>query len=495
MKKFKSNRAIKKIKYIIFASLLLLLNGNINAQWQPEFRLTNNTGSSINCDLTSSGNSLYAVWSDYRAGGGQIYFKKSNDGGNSWGSDINITNSMYGGNMPKVSVSGNDIHVIYFENNPTISTIAIYYKRSTDNGNTWEPAVRLSTNNNNTEKAYISSSGSMVYVIFLAQNVNPFQLFLRVSSDGGATWGPNINVSNETSTLPNLSDITSSGLNVHIVSSARMIPERDDIIHLKSTNAGVSWLPYVILTNDSSSFATSPSISLSGNNIHTVWTDINGIGSQIFYSRSSNGGSSFSNRNQLTFNSPQSSLRPDITSSGNNVHIAYDVGTGGIGNEVYYLRSINSGVTFDSAFKVSTSNSGAKQPSVATAMSSVNIIWQDVRFGSLNEEIFYRKNLTGNPMNIRQIESEFPEGFTLSQNYPNPFNPSTKISFALPSAGKVTLKVYDVTGKLISKILNDKFTSGNYEVTFNASNLPSGVYFYKLESNNYSESKKMILIK
>ncbi|MBE2254574.1 MAG: T9SS type A sorting domain-containing protein [Ignavibacteria bacterium] len=87
--------------------------------------------------------------------------------------------------------------------------------------------------------------------------------------------------------------------------------------------------------------------------------------------------------------------------------------------------------------------------------------------------------------------------FILHQNYPNPFNPETKIKFSIKNAGQslVTLNVYDVTGKLISKILNDKFKSGNYEVTFNASNLPSGVYFYKLESNNYSESKKMILIK
>lgn len=81
------------------------------------------------------------------------------------------------------------------------------------------------------------------------------------------------------------------------------------------------------------------------------------------------------------------------------------------------------------------------------------------------------------------------------QNYPNPFNPATTITFQLPVSGHVTLKVYDITGKEISALLNEFMENGKHNVTFEGSGLPSGVYFYKLVSDKYSELKKMMLIK
>lgn len=88
-----------------------------------------------------------------------------------------------------------------------------------------------------------------------------------------------------------------------------------------------------------------------------------------------------------------------------------------------------------------------------------------------------------------------PEKFCLSQNYPNPFNPSTKISYSIPQTGLVTLKVYDITGKEIKTLVNEFKTSGYYDITFTNDNLSAGVYFYKLNVNNFSSVKKMFLIK
>ncbi len=85
--------------------------------------------------------------------------------------------------------------------------------------------------------------------------------------------------------------------------------------------------------------------------------------------------------------------------------------------------------------------------------------------------------------------------YELSQNYPNPFNPSTKISFNLPTREFVKLKVYDITGKLVSTLINDELSSGSHFVDFNGVNLSSGIYFYALSTPNFSETKKMILVK
>jgi len=85
--------------------------------------------------------------------------------------------------------------------------------------------------------------------------------------------------------------------------------------------------------------------------------------------------------------------------------------------------------------------------------------------------------------------------YSLDQNFPNPFNPSTTINFAIPKTGVVSLKIYDLLGKEVMTLLNAEKEAGKYSVTFNASKLGSGVYFYTLKSNGYSESKKMMLLK
>jgi len=90
---------------------------------------------------------------------------------------------------------------------------------------------------------------------------------------------------------------------------------------------------------------------------------------------------------------------------------------------------------------------------------------------------------------------ELPMDFDLKQNYPNPFNPSTKISWQAQSSGWQTLKVYDVLGNEIANLVEDYRNAGSYEVEFNASNLSSGIYFYTLIAGNYSQTKKMILLK
>ena len=102
---------------------------------------------------------------------------------------------------------------------------------------------------------------------------------------------------------------------------------------------------------------------------------------------------------------------------------------------------------------------------------------------------------------------QLPSNFVLNQNYPNPFNPTTTIGYTIPTSVKsenanhalrqasVKIVVYDVLGREISTLVNEYQSAGHYEVTFNAENLPSGIYYYTLKTNNYFETKKMILLK
>jgi hypothetical protein len=96
---------------------------------------------------------------------------------------------------------------------------------------------------------------------------------------------------------------------------------------------------------------------------------------------------------------------------------------------------------------------------------------------------------------VSKIGNSVPDKFSLSQNYPNPFNPSTNIKFQIANNKYVLLKVFDVIGREVQTLVNEKLKPGEYEVTFDGSALPSGVYFYKLTAGEFTQTKKLILLK
>ena len=112
----------------------------------------------------------------------------------------------------------------------------------------------------------------------------------------------------------------------------------------------------------------------------------------------------------------------------------------------------------------------------------------------------FKTTTGGNPVGIANDPGEVPVAFALYQNYPNPFNPTTKINYDLPSDVNVKLIVYDVLGKEVKTLINEKQNAGKHEAVFDALNYPSGVYYYKLETSSSSgsgfiQTKKMVLIK
>jgi len=96
---------------------------------------------------------------------------------------------------------------------------------------------------------------------------------------------------------------------------------------------------------------------------------------------------------------------------------------------------------------------------------------------------------------IHEIDNGFPNDYMLFQNYPNPFNPTTNIKYSIPQKSFVTLKVYDILGKEIDALVHEEKQVGSYEINFNATNLSSGIYFYKIQAGDFTDTKKLILIK
>ena len=112
-----------------------------------------------------------------------------------------------------------------------------------------------------------------------------------------------------------------------------------------------------------------------------------------------------------------------------------------------------------------------------------------------NNESILSDTVSGRTTGVSQRSSTIPSSYALEQNYPNPFNPSTSIQFDLPRTGFTTLKIYNLLGQEIATLLNEIKPSGSYIVQWNALNMTSGMYFYKLTSGEFSQVKKMQFIK
>jgi hypothetical protein len=303
-----------------------------------------------------------------------------------------------------------------------------------------------------------------------------------------------------------------------------------------STNNGTSWAQSNLITDDVWTLA------VSGNNVF-AGTDHTGV-----YISTNNGSSWLqTSMTNITVNS--------LFINGNNILAAAGVGGWGVflsvnnGNSWSLIGDLNVGTyavsssgnyiyagTADPSGMYSSSNYGINwtqttydiQNVVTIAVSNNNVfigsqgygidvsndngtnwIYRSEGIGSayiytlciINNYVYagtgnglYRRPLS-ELIGINQISTEIPQQFSLSQNYPNPFNPTTNIRYQVQKAGTVKISVFDILGKEIETLVNEKQSAGTYEVTFNASQYPSGVYFYRLTTEGFSKTKKMILIK
>ena len=461
------------------------------AQWQPEVRLTNNSSESLISSnnawcVASSGPVVHVVWYDYRDGNSEIYYKRSIDGGVSWSADMQLTNDPASSWNPSVTVSGSVVHVVWQDDRN--GNTEIYYKRSIDEGGNWEADTRLTNNASSSVSPSVTVSGPAVHVVWFDNRDGNEEIYYKRSLDFGGSWGTDIRMTNNTAISRNPS-VTASGSAAHVVWEDNR-EGNWEIYYKGSIDEGVNWDPDTRLTNNTAN-SWYPSVSSSGSDVHIVWSDDRDGNLEIYYKGSINKGVNWDADTRLTNNSA-ASRTPSVTVSGQAVHVVWDDRRGGASGEIYYKRSTDAGVSWIADTQL-TVNFASQNPSVSVSGTAVYVVWKDYRDG--NWEIYSKQNPTGNPVGIININSEIPNEFSLGQNYPNPFNPATKIKFELRNTSFTNLVIYDGLGREVETIVNEQLNAGSYEADWNASNFPSGVYFYKLTTGDFSKTNKMLLIK
>ncbi len=329
--------------------------------------------------------------------------------------------------------TGTVISLIVNGNNIFAGTLDYGVFISTNNGTNW-----IQTSLNNTNVSSLVLSGNNIF----AGTLNG----IYVSSNNGTGW-IQTSLNNR-----DVRSLTVNGNNVFAGTYATPIPYG---VYL-STNNGTSWSQTTL--NDKAV----ESMAINSNNIFAGTRD-----SGVYLS--TNNGTSWS---QTTLNNLYVNV---LVINGNSIF----AGTSPSGFYVSY----NNGISW------SQKNEGLGSNSVR----SICILNNYMFAGTYTGGVFKRplSELIG----IQPISSEVPSQFSLSQNYPNPFNPSTIIRFNIKDSRLTTLKMFDILGRKITTLVNEKLSPGTYEVEWNASNYSSGVYYYKLVSGDYTDTKKMVLVK
>lgn len=238
----------------------------------------------------------------------------------------------------------------------------------------------------------------------------------------------------------------------------------------KSTDGGVTWTSK---NNVGSSEIPMIGISQLDTTIvfHTVWS-----GGSVY--RSTNVGENFS-----VASATGSSWGCDISKDDPTAFLFHTYSSSG-------SITMNSGTSFTSVGGIGSPNAGVLY------LEKGEVFAQGT--GSAVFKLGITYNVTSTPVVITGIQNgngSIPDKYSLSQNYPNPFNPSTKITYQLPEAGVVKLTVFDLSGKQVAVLVNGQQSVGFYDIEFDGSSLSSGVYFYKIETGSFIETKKMLLVK
>ena len=330
------------------------------------------------------------------ASANDIFLKR--DGADFDPSIINLSGTPASSGNPAMAVSGSDVHVVWEDD--TSGNGDIFYKRSTNGGATFSEAVNLSDNDGESNIPAIAVSGNNVYVVWQDSSPGSLDIYYRRSVDGGVTFTSEVNLSDSPGGS-RFASIALSGDTVHMAWDDNSFGAGTDIYYRRSVDGGVTFTSEVNLS-DSPGGSRFASIALSGDTVHMAWDDNSfGAGTDIYYRRSVDGGVTFSNIENLSLTAFSESIRPKIAVSGQNIHIVWQEN---VPSDIFYVRSLNGGNTFSSpGVNLSTNSGNSEVPAIGVLDSNVYVVWRD------SGSIVYRPS-TDNGETFDEIWSNISEG-------------------------------------------------------------------------------------
>lgn len=384
----------------------------------------------------------------------------------------------------------------------------IRFALSTNGGVSFQPSVQVSTHTDNFTlfPGGLAGKGDTLMMNWVRQYATDRcdQTWFSRSTNGGVTWSPMAEAfsGNHYSFVADLT-MDNNG-NAWSVTADDQFFRVNHVVRFTS-NLGASWETKTQINNMPSGHTnTNQQVRWFNNKLYAVWTHSTTFADSVMFSVSTNGGNDWSHSKVSDTDTLMPAggtsiyIHPSVTVSENgNIYVVWADSRerhhpvpDSCKFNMYLSRSTNGGTTWSPSIKVNEASNYTRTyntyPCIVVksggALDTVLVTWGKLR------------NILG-PQAITQLGSEVPQKYALEQNYPNPFNPVSNIKVNISKSGFVSLKVFDITGRVAAILVDEEMNAGVYNIDFNASSLPSGVYFYRLAADGFTDTKKMILVK
>jgi hypothetical protein len=490
--------------------------------WDEDVRLTwYDTTDALCPSLASDGSYLHIARVHWGPGlTAKIFYKRSCDLGYTWDEDVQISNApeQVDQGSPDITISTTCLHAVWgYTWKPIGEQGHIYYRRSLDQGATWEDIYYLSSYDHQS-KPSVAALGDTVYVVFKRSLENPdrTETHLRKSYDEGGTWTDGILIADYGAQLIR-GTLRANEEGLHYVFQHKdnfddpSNPYRSqEIFYIHSPDFGDTWTDPIIVSHRDSIHSQWPWMCVDDEGtIHVTWFDYKyspySWTGDIFYTKSTDksadDGQFWSEIRVLT--DTHLAGWSNITARGKHLYLVFeDERHGSHNNEVYFRHSPNRGNSWDAEKRLTNASKESYTPVITEQADTLYVVWEDHRHDPTNRrsELYFKR---GGLEAISIKKSASTEYNSYLIGYPNPFNEKTIIRcqiVAPPELQIVSLKIYNVQGQLVKVLFDHKLMSGRYHVVWDGSNskgsdISSGVYLCVLQVGHDSLVRRILHLK
>lgn len=465
------------IMCFLFASCLTLYaQDTTHIQWDPVRQMSFDSTFATVPEIVAIGDTVHLKWEISNATP-VVYYRRSADGGSSWTNVINLDSTTSTAIHPQLTAANHAAYLFWFRCEPCTGATRYntYLRNSLDAGSSWNPERFVVTEDNN------GTASRESRVVFA--NARPLVIdSLMHSFDYGSAWR---GTPKEIRPYDHFALLTSG---VHLVQE--MSTSEIETFYSHSSDFGVTWSQSQMLSTDDNYSSDEPFIAGDDTgNLYAAWRDgkygsIGGFGASIIMRRSTDSGQTWLPEQLLT--TVPDGLRPHISVHNNHVGITWDQDAG---SDVMYRHSTDFGQTWSSPLRVGPP---ANYSDVAVANNAVHIVYGQRITGFVAQIMYLRGHIvTTGVLN----ENSLPAQYFLGQNYPNPFNGSTVIVYQVPRRTQVRIILYDILGREVRRVVSTVQQPGKYTLHIELPDLPSGMYFYRMQAGEFTETKKLLFIR
>lgn len=345
-----------------------------------------NSGAPDNLRIAEFQGNVYSVWQSYLANKSSIAFAKSNDNGTTFSSPMQISDPSKDSAFPQVTSYGNNVYVTWLSRT-TNDVTNVLFAKSSDGGNTFATPIAITTHGGNSGIPKIYANGNNVYLIWEDNSAKNFDVYLSTSSDSGNTFDAPVNISNNAgdSGAPQM---IVNGNNVY-TTWMDFTPGNFEVMFSKSTDGGQTFTKPINISTDAQDSGY-PQLVAIGNNVYITWTNaISDKNYDIFFAKSTDGGKTFSQPLNVS-NTMGLSGWPQIAVN-SNVYISWVDQTPGY-YHIYIAKSPDDGNSFESPVDVDSNSSDSWYNKMAVSPNTVYLTWAEV--GKNSSNIMFSKSTT-----------------------------------------------------------------------------------------------------